>query len=272
MIEEEKEILKVFEFKKWQQNNKIRHCYSKKHGGVSTGVLESLNLGFNRGDLKENVIENYQRVATYLHTVLDDMVLSNQVHETQIKKVTSKHKGNGILKVNEWSSCDGLYTTEKGITLVTHYADCVPLFFYSPEKGGIIGVAHAGWRGTVEEIGVEMVKQWTQNEGISVESIEVGIGPSIGPCCFEVHNDVCDAFKQKFGNNVPWIQALPNHKFTIDLWECNRQSLLKVGVLKEHIESAKECTCCQSNVYYSHRKTQGKRGTAGAFMQLVEEK
>ena len=243
------------------------HCFTTKKGGVSTGECATLNLGFNRGDLKENVLTNYQRVAELLEVPLESMVLSKQVHETNIVEVTYNDKGNGIVTPNKWESVDGFYTNQPGITLVTHYADCVPLFFYAP-RYGMIGMAHSGWRGTVDQIGAKMIQIWGEKHHIPPAEIEVGIGPSIGPCCFEVHADVADAFLMNFKNPSFVVESHKKGKYNINLWECNRQSLIAQGVLEENIMMAEICTCCESDTFFSHRKTEGKRGTLGAFMCL----
>lgn len=262
-----KDELTYLIFTPWEKDERIIHGFSTRSGGVSEGDLATLNLGFNRGDKEENVIENYKRMSQALDVSFDSLVLSKQVHETCITKVGQEACGNGIIMPNMWESMDGIYTQEHGVTLVTHYADCVPLFFYAP-KYGMIGMAHAGWRGTVDEIGKKMIQLWIEKEGILVEEIQVAIGPSIGPCHFEVHEDVASCFKEKFPE-ADFITFYPEkNKYSINLWECNKQSLCSVGVLEKNIITAGICTCCMNDIFFSHRKTGGKRGTLGAFMCL----
>lgn len=254
-------------FKPWKHETHMGHCFTTRFGGVSTGDLTSLNLGFNRGDSLENVLENYKRVGAVLSVDAEKMVLSNQVHETIIQEVSQEDCGNGISRPNKWESVDGIYTSKKNVPLVTHYADCVPLFFYAPEYH-MIGMAHAGWRGTVNEIGCKMVHKWHEEHGIPYDKIQIAIGPSIGPCCFEVHDDVANVFKEKF-NEQPFItKSKAPGKYHINLWACNAASLINSGIKEENIYSADICTCCYSDLFFSHRKTQGKRGTLGAFMVL----
>lgn len=254
-------------FSKWTQDSNLTHCFTTKHGGISEGYLASLNLGFGRGDSKETVTQNYQNICSVLGVEVESLVLSKQIHETNIEEVTYKDKGNGIIHPNKWESVDGIYTREKGITLVTHYADCVPLFFYAP-KHQIIGMAHAGWRGSVGEIGKKMVEEWMHKYNVPVEDIEVGIGPSIGACCFEVHADVADEFIKKFGKASFIVESKINGKYNINLWECNKQSLIKCGIKAENIAISELCTCCHDDIFFSHRKTMGNRGTLAAIMHL----
>ncbi len=252
-------------FTPWE-NEALVHGFTTRTGGVSEGEWSGLNLGFNRGDKETSVIENYRRVCDALEVTLDSLVLSKQVHELEIAKVTQEDKGNGITQPNKWKSKDGIYTREKGVTLVTHYADCVPLFFYAP-KYGMIGMAHAGWRGTVGRIGKKMIELW-EKEGILASDIQVAIGPSIGSCCFEVGAEVADQFSNQFPGASFIISHEYDDKYHIDLWACNERILLEAGILKENIIQSQVCTCCHSDLFFSHRKTQGKRGTLGAFMCL----
>lgn len=254
-------------FEPWENDEHLIHGFSTRSGGVSQGEWATMNLGFNRGDDMECVKENYKRMSEALGVPYESLVLSKQVHETQITKVTKADCGNGILFPNQWESMDGIYTNEKGVTLVTHYADCVPLFFYAPNYG-MIGMAHAGWRGTVQEIGKKMIKIWTQQEQIPVNEIQVAIGPSIGPCHFEVDEDVAHVFLEKFPNADFVVYEAEKQKYRIDLWQCNEKSLLQAGVSKTQIIRSNLCTCCMDQIFFSHRKTGGKRGTLGAFMSL----
>lgn len=252
-------------FAPWEDSDMI-HGFTTRYGGVSKEHLTSLNLGFNRGDDEDNVFENYSRVCAALGVDRDSLVLSKQVHETNITKVTKEHRGNGINFSNIFESVDGIYTTEKDITLVTHYADCVPLFFYAP-KHKIIGMAHAGWRGTIGEIGKKMIECWN-GEGVLASDIEVVIAPSIGPCCFEVGEEVLNEFKTKFQEEPYIIFNKETNKYHIDLWECNSRILEESGVPRENIIKTQICTCCNSNIFFSHRKTKGQRGTMAGFMCL----
>lgn len=254
-------------FRAWEQDCNLIHGFSTKHGGVSTGVLESLNLGFNRGDDPQNVRENYMKLTQSMGIPYDSLVISKQVHETVIEKVTYEERGNGILCDNKWESADGIYTDLSDVALVTHYADCVPLFFYAP-SAHFIGLAHAGWRGTVGEIGPHMIKIWVEEEGIDVSEIEVAIGPSIGPCCFEVHEDVAEAFMHKFQDQKQIVQPIAGDKYKVDLWAYNRALLIEAGVNPDKIHVGEVCTCCNHETFYSHRYTQGERGTLSAMMYL----
>ncbi|ONI38385.1 hypothetical protein AN640_02615 [Candidatus Epulonipiscium fishelsonii] len=245
-------------------DSQIVSFFTTKEGGASEGYFSSLNLGFKSGDDLNVVKQNYKLLAQKLGIPYESMTCSAQVHETNIKQVTYEDRGNGVIFPNKWDSVDGIYTMEKDITLVTHYADCVPLFFYAP-KHHLIGLAHAGWRGTVNKICEKMVKIWNEKHNVAYEDIQVGIGPSIGACCFEVNADVSEPFVNTFGK-ADFIKFKENGKANIDLWECNERMLQNLGIY--NIQIANICTCCNSDKYFSHRKTQGKRGLMGAIMYL----
>lgn len=259
--------VKYVGFKNLDQYPNLSHGFTTRYGGVSKDHLGSMNLGFNRGDKKENVIENYRRICKAIGVPYESLVLSDQVHKTTILKVTDTDKGKGIEKVSDFSNVDGLYTDQKQVTLVTHFADCVPLFFYEPNKG-IIGLAHAGWRGTVGEIGPKMVHIWEKEYSILPEDIIVGIGPSIGLCCFEVDQSVADQFINSLGVKSEIIEKKENGKYNIDLWNSNRQLLLQAGIAPENICVTDLCTKCNNDAFFSHRGQQGSRGTLGAFMMM----
>ncbi|OON92932.1 MAG: hypothetical protein ATN33_06325 [Epulopiscium sp. Nele67-Bin001] len=254
-------------FDEWANDPSMVHAFSTKNGGVSTGAYATLNLGFNRGDEAANVLENYKRVAEFLGVDIGSFVASAQTHKCEVLQVSYDDLGNGILSANKFKDIDAIYTTDKGVTLVTYYADCVPLFFYAP-KHHIIGIAHAGWRGTFGEIGKRMATIWHEKHCIPYEDMEVVIGPSICKNCFEVHTDVSDIFMQKEIFEQFVVPSSIEGKFNIDLWACNKKSLESVGINK--ISIANRCTCCEEDNFFSHRRSLGIRGSLAAFMGLIE--
>lgn len=120
-----------------------KHGFSTRIGGVSEGVFDSLNLGFNRGDSDENVRENYRRIASALDMNYERMCLSKQTHTTNVIIVEEKGAGNGFTRPLPYDDVDGLITNVKDMPLVTFYADCVPLFFYDPVKE-VVALSHSG--------------------------------------------------------------------------------------------------------------------------------
>ncbi len=187
--------LPLIRFKSLDKFNWLGAFFSTRRGGVSTGCLSTLNLGFSRGDSQENVKENYLRIGRKLGINMEKMIVTNQVHSTNIIYAEEKYS-MGSEFTRKLENTDGLYTDKKGLILSTTFADCVPLFFADDERK-VIAATHSGWRGTVEKIGAKTVETLIK-EGSSPENITVVIGPSICPECFEVGREVADEFEKNF--------------------------------------------------------------------------
>ncbi len=249
----------------------VRHAFSTRAGGVSKNEYSSMNLGFGRGDGDENVRENYRRFCRAAGLDYDSLVSSAQDHHTFIRRVGKEQHGVGIRKPKDMQSVDGLITNEPGVTLVTHYADCVPVYLLDPVKRAI-GLVHAGWRGTVARIAEAAVSAMTREFGSRPADLLAGIGPSIGPCCFEVDSPVRDVFAALSDLNPgDLIRDDGNGKYHVDLWETNRRILMRAGVPASSITVGGVCTRCNADLLFSHRATGGKRGGLAAFLALTEE-
>lgn len=248
----------------------IKHGFSTKLGGVSLDHLSSMNLSFARGDKKENVLENFTRICKSMDVALSSLVFSDQVHGTKIHRVTAVDKGKGILFDSDLKGIDGLITNVSDITLVTFYADCVPLYFVDI-KNKAIGLSHSGWRGTVGKIGHKTLIEMEDAFGTRVEDVKVVIGPSICSSCYEVSEDVALEFRGLFNKDIfdLVVTAKENGKYLLDLWLANKYILLDAGVLEKNISIANICTCCNSRLLYSHRATNGMRGNLAAFLSLI---
>ena len=175
--------------------------------------------------------------------------------------------GTGIFKDRFDDGVDALITNEPGIMLVTYFADCVPLYFVDI-KQKIIALAHAGWGGTVGLISVKTIQKFQNEYNSKIEDIICAIGPSIGKCCYEVNEDVKNIFESLDIDSHLFIDKI-NKKHTINLWKVNELLLLKAGILHKNILKADLCTSCNSDMFFSHRATKGKRGTMAAFLCLV---
>ncbi|MBQ8000596.1 MAG: peptidoglycan editing factor PgeF [Ruminococcus sp.] len=246
----------------------IRHAFSTRLGGVSQGEFTSMNLSFGRGDSDENVIENYHRICEAAGFEYDSLTASAQVHETVVRRVSKENRGVGIYKPKDMLSVDALITSDPEVTLVTYYADCTPVFFVDTVNKAI-GLAHAGWRGTVGEISAKVVESMRDEFGTNPADLVCAIGPVIGKCCYEVSRDCAEHFISLFGADSPVISkgAKPD-KYMIDLALANKLILLRSGVSEDNIVISDLCTQCNCDLLWSHRATGGKRGTMSAFMSL----
>ena len=247
----------------------LKNAVSTRLGGVSKDYLASMNLGFNRGDLDENVIRNHEIFANVIGVNPKNIVTGNQTHTTNVKVVTKDDCGKGIYRDRNYTDIDGLITNEKGIVLATYYADCVPLLIVDT-KNKAIGLSHSGWRGTVGKIGKVTIEKMGELYGTKPEDIVACIGPSICQKCYEISEEVAVQFKEAFPDNSKEILIdKGNGKYQLDLWECNRINFKEAGVLPENIKVTDICTCHNTDVLFSHRGHNGKRGNIGAFLSIV---
>jgi len=246
----------------------INHLFSTRLGGVSQGAYDNMNLNFSMGDAHQAVMQNFQRIAG-LGFPVEDMVFSHQTHNCEIRQVTAADRGKGIMCDRDYTGIDGLIANDPSVTLVTFYADCVPLFFYDSVQGAI-GLSHAGWRGTVGQIGVRTVAAMMESYGSTPSDILVGIGPSICASCFEVGNEVAEKFVHALDFAVDLIvpcDTKPDKSY-IDLQGINRQSLVNVGIPASNIEMPGICTQENPDIFFSHRMMGSARGSLAAFMRL----
>lgn len=256
----------VLKYNELEKIDFINHAFSTRIGGVSQNEFTSMNLSFGRGDLDENVTENYKIFCDAAGFDYESLVASAQDHNTFVRVVTNADKGVGIYRPHDIQSVDAVVTNEKGVTLVTYYADCTPLFFVDT-KNRAIGLAHAGWRGTVGRIGEKVLKTMKENYGTNPQDVKVCIGPAISKCCYEVDSPVTEKFLELEGlDSYKFVFDKGEGKYMLDLLECNRQIVVSAGVNPENVVLSDLCTKCNSDLLWSHRATNGKRGTMSAFM------
>ena len=249
----------------------VHHGFSTRLGGVSQGCYASMNLSFTRGDDEAAVRENYHRIAKSIGVKCENMVLSQQTHTTNVRVVTEKDKGKGIVKPLDYTDVDGMVTNIHGICLVTFYADCVPLYFVDPVQKAI-GLSHSGWRGTVGKIGKETIRKMEEQYGSDPKDILAAVGPSICMDCYEVSEDVILEFQKNFEERY-WKDLFyrkENGKYQLDLWKANEIIFKESGILPEHIAVTNVCTHCNSEILYSHRTSGDRRGNLAAFLALKE--
>lgn len=265
--------VKFLTYKKLEEVTFVKHAFSTKEGGVSEGMFKSLNLSFTRGDNEEKVKENYKRFFKAVGLTLENMVMSDQIHEVDVLKI-DEDKFDSLpndMAKRRFENVDGMITNLKNVPLVTFYADCVPLYFIDM-KNKAIGMSHSGWRGTVKGMGIKTVEALTREYGTNPKDIIAVVGPSICRECYEVSKDVVDEFHKVYDGkfDVAKIYDITSdEKRQLDLWEANKQILMLAGVKEENIIISNVCTSCNDNLLYSHRKTGGKRGNLVAVMELV---
>lgn len=254
-----------------EQTGMVRHLFSTRVGGVSKGIYSTMNLSYTRGDENEAVDENFRRIAKVLGCDVGDIVCSDQTHTVNLRVVSGKDGGKGILTPKDYTDIDGLLTDEPGLILATFYADCVPLYFVDTKRKAI-ALAHSGWRGTVARMGKCVTEKMKEVYGTDPADIVAAIGPSICQTCYEVSEDVADAFAQEFRENGQINEILINKgggKYQLDLWRANEIVLTNAGIPPEQIQVTDICTCHNSEYLFSHRASHGRRGNLGAFLGLT---
>ncbi len=249
-------------FKEFEKYKFINHAYSTRLGGVSTDYFKSLNLGFATADSQENIDKNYDIFFDCMGVKKEDTAITSQIHENKIKCVSRKDLKKDDL--TKFEKIDGLITNEPGISLMTFHADCLAVYLIDI-KNHVVGLAHAGWRGTVKRIAVKLAEVCIDFYNSSKEDMIFALGPSIGPCCFEASQEILPYF-QNLGFNY---KCNEEGKFNVDLKEINRKLLMDFGISESNIISSDICTMCYKDLLFSHRATKGRRGTNCAFIKLV---
>lgn len=231
----------------------LKHFFSTRIGGISTGVYESLNLGIYTNDTYENVQCNLDKIFNAAKMNRDKITYLKQVHSDKFFVVNK----DNYLDIK--GQCgDALITSEKGIAIGVFTADCVPIILVDT-CNEIVAVVHAGWKGTELNIAGKVLKYMKGNMGTDSKNVVAAVGPAIGPCCFEVGFEVAEKFNFVYQHK---------NKFYVDLWKENIKQITECGVLKERISSSMVCTSCNSNLVFSYRKESGATGRLGTFIEI----
>lgn len=244
---------------------KAPHCFTTRLGGVSEGILSSMNIGMHRGDDPQKVAENYRILGKCIGFRTEDLVLTRQVHSDIVRKVGRKDC-NGI-DSHDYPESDGLITNEPGVGLVIFTADCTPILLHDPVTGAV-GAVHAGWRGTASGIVKKAVEAMAREYGCDPADIHAAIGPNIGQCCFETDREVPEAMIAALGDAASEFIEQCGEKYHLDLKELNALWLRRAGVTR--IEISISCTACRPDRFWSHRVTHGQRGSQGAIIVCKE--
>lgn len=259
--------LVYYTIKSFEDSDLVKHGFSTRLGGFSVGDLSSLNLGIKKSDSEENILNNYTAFTKSLDIDIENLVLSDQVHGDDIIEVAKNDRGKGIIRKSDIVGIDGFITNKRDVALVTFYADCVPLFFLDPINEAI-GLAHAGWQGSLKRIGQKTILKMVESYGSDPGKVLIGIGPSIGQCCFEVGEEVIQIVNENFNDSKKYYYKKDNDKYMLDLWTLNKDQFLQMGVAEENISLSGICTKCNKDIFFSHRGDKGRTGSLAAIMQL----
>ncbi|QKS70688.1 peptidoglycan editing factor PgeF [Paenalkalicoccus suaedae] len=242
--------------------------FTTRNGGVGTGDFSTQNVGLHVHD--PDAGENRSRLAEILSVPIERFVGADQTHQDQIVKVSQALAGKGSLQYDtSIKRTDGLYTKEKNVLLTLCFADCIPLYFRGPDN--LLGVAHAGWRSTALHIGGKMVRLWQDVEGADLHEVHAVIGPGIGPCCYTVDDHVMTQLGEVLqASSDTYSTETSKGQYALDLQEANRLLLIQEGIPEENIRVSSYCTSCESDLFFSHRRDNGKTGRMMSFIGRFE--
>lgn len=245
------------------KDSRLIHFQTKRHGGVSTGVYNSLNAGFSVGDSYENVMRNRQLIASAVGKDLSSFVFCRQIHGNNVVCVTKADKGRGVdfLRHDIIQDADAMITNESGLVLCVKTADCIPVFLYAPETL-VVGIVHAGWRGVSMCVVEKAVRQMIAGYGVDGSEILAVLGVGCGVCCYEVGAEVANLFPSDYVYGSGAIVHL-------DLKNIIREQLMRSGVLPSNIEVSEVCSICHSDSFFSARAQRGVVGYGLAGIGLL---
>lgn len=241
--------------------------FTIRTGGFSEEPYGSFNMGLHVGDVDAHVVANRRKLAERLDFPFDAWTCADQVHGNRVCQVMAGGAGRDSLK-SVIQATDGLFTEKRGVLLASFYADCVPLFFMDPASGAI-GLAHAGWKGTVGRIAKEMVKALEDRYQARREKLLVAIGPSIGGCCYEVDERIMEQVRASAKKWVGCVSPSENGRYMLDLRKLNAEILLEAGVPDANIAVTDWCTSCRTDLFFSHRREAGAAGTTGRMASFI---
>ena len=245
-----------------------RHGFSTRRGGVSGGIFDSLNLGANRGDPIENVLENWRRFGAAVGADTERFVHGVQCHGATVR-TARRADAHSIAESTPWEPADGYVTNEPDVPLVIFTADCTPLLMQDP-YANVAAAVHCGWRGTVVDIEKNAVEAM-ERLGAVRSRIRAAIGPGIRRCCFQTGPEVPRAIDRLLGGDARDLygpdDAVPG-KFRVDLPGTVKRRLLQLGLAEENIDELGICTMCEPERFWSHRVAGTARGSQANLIVL----
>ena len=256
-----------FRFSSFPGNGRVQHAIFTRQGGISLAPYDSLNLSVSVADGHDNVTMNRSRAYGTHNRTNNTLVHAHLIHGSDVAIVSQQEYGQYVGPV------DGLISSDPGCGLTMNYADCAPIFLYDPDRNAI-GLGHAGWKGAVKDLPGSLVEAMKKGFGSDPAELIAGIGPCIGPCCYEVGEPVISAVRSSFDDADTLLVVPESADETIsaevrphfDLPEANRRQLARAGV--ERVELSDLCTACRTDLFYSHRAEDGRTGRFGSLFIL----
>lgn len=255
-----------YQFESLRHFDALMHGVFTRHGGVSPAPFHTLNVGGTVGDTPDNVRINRERIAAAMGIDATQTRSTWQVHGAEVFVARRDDPPAPVPP-----QADAIITAEVDLPLMMRFADCVPVLLYDPRRH-VVGIAHAGWRGTLLGVSAAAVQAMGEVFGSRPQDIIAAIGPSIGPCCYEVGPEVVAQVRSTFLDAGDLITPPTNgHSGAhFDLWRANQRALQAAGV--REIEVARLCTACLTHEFFSHRAEAGRTGRFGVLIGLRDGK
>ncbi len=258
----------------WYRETKGDQVFYRCREFNDSGVIQAFsaktdgNMALHTGDDPENVIQRRQAFLEALDLPLNNLVAGVQTHSVNVRTITRQSAGAGARNLaTALPDTDAFITRESGVILAIFTADCLPVFIYDPVTSAI-GLAHAGWRGTLKGIAAKTLEEMVAVFHTDPAQCWVAIGPAIGTECFTVAEDVAQQFSAVFPETVSSNSA--NHR--VDLSEFNRRLLRLLGVPGEQIIGSGLCTSCLRDDFYSYRAGNQTTGRMMGIISLRDKK
>lgn len=259
------ENLVYYTFEIFEPFSQLTCLTSTRLGGVSQGYLHSLNLSFRVGDQEEAVLTNKERFYRLANLDAETVAQAQLVHGAHVEVIRNHTPRDARYK---FPSTDGLVTNLVNRPLFIPVADCLTIAYFDPKRH-VIGLAHVGWRGAVANIPQIMIEVMQTSYDTNPADLLVGISPGLGPCCYEVRDDLVAIFEETFpGQAHHFFLTQPDGRIHLDMWATVCWQLQERGILPERIELAQICTACHTGEFYSHRAEQGKTGRFATVIVL----
>lgn len=268
MVEHDLLGIRYFSYDIFEPYQNLTAVVTTRRRGRSKKPYDSLNLGLHVGDDPDAVLENRAVAGQIFGFEPEAFTVARQIHGANVIAVGSADEGRGaIVEDDALPDADAMISRAPGFPLAVLVADCVALSFFDPVKVAI-GVAHAGWKGTLGRIAEATVAAMAREYGSAPKDLLVGVSPSIGKCHYEIGEEVAGSFRNEFGESAGAFLSEEAGKHHLDLWEANRLQLVGAGVSGDRIEVAAKCTACESITFYSHRRDKGTTGRFAAIVML----
>jgi len=257
---EENNGLLYYRFHSLTAYSEVVHGVFTRLGGISRPPYHWLNVGKSVGDDQKAVDANYDLICRSLGIRRGDIATAYQVHSANVAVVGPEDRGRVALQT------DALVTDRLGVFLMLRFADCVPIAFYDPVQQAV-GLAHAGWKGTLGQAAQRTVEAMMEAYGSRPADLVACIGPSIGPCCYQVGENVVKLVREVFPRQPQLLHQQGDGSCHFDLWAANRFQLAALGV--HRVEVSGLCTACHNDEFFSHRADHGRTGRFAVVMGLT---